>query len=734
MNHKVLEKLTLEEKIQWSSGRSLWTILGSSKMNMRELILADGPHGLRAYKEKPSNTLFNPDEYAPSTMFPIATAMSSTFNRNLIKEVGASIGKECNHYSVDVLLAPGVNLKRSPLGGRNFEYYSEDPYLTRMMATSYINGVQSQKVGACIKHFALNEQENQRRFIDTIVDERTLHEMYLYPFYHAMKDAKPWAVMSSYNKINGHYASESSYLLKDVLRSKWNYEGVVISDWGAAQDRVKSIKNGLNLEMPGPSEFVTEVNQALKNETLLESELDEILMPLVTLYEKAILNDLQGTKADFDEHHKIAQQVSKEAIVLLENDGTLPLEKKSKIAVIGGFADNPRINGGGSATLLPHTLENPLESLQKQFTVDFAQGYNEDDTSKEMLSKVQEVVLKNDIVIYFTGTTPSLETEGKDRAHMGLPQAHIDVFNVIKQYNKKVIVILNNGSSLDLRPILNDSNAIIESWLLGSANAEALVSVLTGDTNPSGRLSETFPICLEHTPHAPFFPSKQDEVNYVGDIIRNGYRYYDTHNYPVQYPFGYGLSYTTFEYSELKLSTNSIQNNEDLEVSLTVTNTGNQAGQEVVQLYVKDNESYYPRPEKELKEFTKVRLQPGEVKEVSFTLSKEAFSFYSPDLEDFVVEEGYFTILVGKNVQDICLSEKVFYRNSNPIRTNLTLHHPLKNFAIYKPNAFNNLVEKYRSFPWYEVEEPTQRVLNRIKSQFKLTDSEFIELKDSLLK
>ncbi|MDC0559169.1 glycosyl hydrolase, partial [Candidatus Izimaplasma bacterium] len=355
----LLKKLSVEEKINLTSGHGMWTSVGNDTIQTRNLVFADGPHGVRVYKKTPGTEGFNENEKAPSTLFPSAAAMASTFNPNLIYNVGKTIAKECNHYNVDVLLGPGVNLKRSPLGGRNFEYYSEDPYLTGIIATNFINGVQSEGVGACIKHFALNEQENLRRFISSEADERTIHELYLLPFEMAIKNAKPSSIMGSYNKVNGHYACESQYLLKDVLREQWGYKGLVMSDWGGVQNKVKSIKNGMNLEMPGNSEFNEEVRIALKNNELTEQELDDSLLPVFDLYDFCEENPNKGKDTDFEKNHNFASKVSEEAIVLLENDGILPLKKGIKLGVIGDFAQNPRINGGGSASLKSYKIDKP---------------------------------------------------------------------------------------------------------------------------------------------------------------------------------------------------------------------------------------------------------------------------------------------------------------------------------------------------------------------------------------
>lgn len=729
---ELLNKLSIDEKINWTSGQNLWYCLGHEALGIDQLLLADGPHGVRVYLEDASSHHLNFDALKKSTLFPSATSLGATFNEELVYQAGETIAKECNMFNVDMLLGPGVNLKRSPLGGRNFEYYSEDPFLTGTMASAFINGVQSQKVGACIKHFALNEQETQRRFIDTIASKRVLHEFYLKPFKMAIDKAKPKAIMSSYNKINGDYASESNYLLKEVLRDKWQYEGVVISDWNAVQNKVKSIKNGMNLEMPGPSEFNNEVKEALANKRLTEKEIDESLIPLLNFYEATKKNDLKGTKVSLEDHHLIAREVANEAIVLLENDGILPLEKHKKVLVVGEFAEKPRINGGGSVTLKPFNTEIPLTYLSEVFDVVYAKGYEEENTSKELLEEIKTKAINCETIMFFTGTTSKLESEGRERPHMQIPSGHQTVYKTIESLHKNVITVLNNGSAINTTPLMS-SNAIVESWFLGGANAQPLVDVLIGKINPSGRLSETFPLRLENTPHYGYFPSEQDAVNYASDLINNGYRYYDTHELPVRYPFGYGKSYTAFTYSDITTDKKTYTDSETVSVSMTLKNTGNYKGKEVVQLYVSDIDSYYPRPKKELKAFKKVELSPNEQTKLTFTLDKNNFAVYAEDFDDFRVESGEFKLLIGRNVRDIELEKTIMIQSDKKLRKNLTINHPIKNFKKYKPEKFAKVVKQYRKFPWHEEEEPTIRVLKRIKKEFNLDNQAFTKIIDELL-
>ena len=711
-----MKNIPLKAKVKLTSGQGNWHFFESEFVKGRQINVADGPHGVRVYGETVQDGDFLSKRYLkPATLFPSASAMASTWNPALIEEAGSTIGRECKHHQVDVLLGPGINLKRSPLGGRNFEYYSEDPYLTSKIGEHFVKGVQSQDVGACIKHFALNEQETMRRFVDVKINQRTLHEMYLYPFYKIIKTANPWMVMSSYNKINGDYASESSYLLQDVLRKDWGYDGVVVSDWGAVQDKVKSLKNGMNIEMPGPSSFEEETIKALENQSLTETELDASLEPLFDLHEKVkAIKQLQNI--DLDAHHKIAKKVAQEAIVLLENDGVLPIKDTTKTyGMIGQFAKKPRINGGGSATVKPYHQETPFEAFSNALEhLIYADGYEENVTNETLLNEAVNVAKQSDIVFYFTGTTEAIETEGKDREHITLPEGHQTVFEAIRNANKNIIVILSNGSALDLRDIKQHSRAILETWFLGGAAGEAIIDIILGRISPSGRLQETFPLKLEHTPHFGTFPQLV-EVDYNQDLILNGYRYYDTKDYPVLYPFGYGLSYSDIVYKDFSFKINASTPESFVTVTLSLENKSNISSFETVQVYIGSNIKHLIKPKKELKSFKKIWCEANQTTPVEINIPLDAFETYSETEAQFVVYNGAYDIYIGKNSRDIENINRIQITEQKPFAPKMTLEYPVKFLKLFYPDWYRYIEDNFRKLWWHESEEPIWRIIDRYK-------------------
>ncbi len=711
-----LKKIPLEEKIKLTSGQANWHLFNSPFVEGRQINVADGPHGVRVYGKPVKDGDFLGKRYLqPTTLFPSASAMASTWNQSLIEEVGRTIGRECRHHQVDVLLGPGMNLKRSPLGGRNFEYYSEDPYLTSKIGEHFVQGVQAEQVGACIKHFGLNEQETMRRFVDVKVDERTMHEMYLYPFYKVIKKAQPWMIMSSYNRLNGDYASEASYLLQDVLRTQWGYKGVVVSDWGAIQDKVKSIKNGMNIEMPGPSVFDEVVKEALESGTLTEKELDDSLEPVFQLHEKVKPIEKIET-IDLDKHHDVARKVASEAIVLLENDGVLPVKNTNqKVGIIGQFAKEPRTNGGGSATVKPYKQEIPYEAFSKIFTnTVYASGYQENDTSEAMLDEAIKVAKESELIFFFTGTTDIIETEGKDRDHMSLPDGHLQVFEAIRKVNKNIVVLLSNGSALDLRGLIPYSRAILETWFLGGAAAQAIVDIVTGRITPSGRLQETFPLKLEHTPHYGTFPPLVS-VNYHQDLIMNGYRYYDTHEYDVLYPFGYGLSYADIIYKAVSWTINQANDKAFVTADITLENRSDIDAYETVQIYIGTQINHLIKPRKELKAFDKCYIKAKETKQVSIEIPLDAFETYDETHHNFVVYNGKYKVSVARHSREVYDTTTVEIANQINYIPRITFEYPVKFLELYYPQWFDYIEKHYRALWWHEKEEPIWRILDRYK-------------------
>ncbi len=720
-----MKKIPLEEKVKLTSGQGNWHFFESEHVEGRRINVADGPHGVRVYAKPVKDGDFLSKRYLePATLFPCASAMGSTWNRRLIENVGRTIGKECRHHQVDVLLAPGMNLKRSPLGGRNFEYYSEDPFLTSEMGQAFVRGVQSENVGACIKHYGLNEQETMRRFVDVRIDERTMHEMYLYPFYHVIKKENPWMVMSSYNKLNGDYASESAYLLQDVLRERWGYRGVVVSDWGAVQDKVKSIKNGMNIEMPGPSHFEDQVKDALQEGTLTEEALDKSLEPLFALHEK--VKPIKRLKTiDLDEHHAFARQVASEAIVLLENDGILPVkDKEQKIGIIGKFAKEPRINGGGSSTVQPYKQEVPLIEFSKIFENHaYADGYHENDTSETLIDEAVDVARESDTVFFFTGTTETIETEGKDRDHMMLPQGHLEVFDAIRKANRNIVVILSNGSALDLRELRAHSRAMLETWFLGGAAANAVLDIITGKTSPSGRLQETFPLKLKNTPHYATFPPLIS-VDYHKDLIMNGYRHYDTHDYEVLYPFGYGLSYADIAYKTIDWKINEPDAQAFVRIEVVLENKSDIDAYETVQVYVTTRIETLVKPLKELRAFEKVLVAAKKTEKVRITLPLEAFETYDETRHDFVVYNGDYEISVARHSREIHGTKTVSITKQDTYRPPITLDYPVKFLELYLPQWHEYIEKNYRPLRWHETEEPIWRILDRYKRHKAISEED----------
>ncbi|RKS99883.1 glycoside hydrolase family 3 C-terminal domain-containing protein [Flavobacterium sp. 123] len=676
---KLVAKMTLEEKASLCSGETAWSTKAIARLGIPSIFMTDGPHGLR------KAVGFDFTNSVPATCFPTASAVASSWNPALAQKMGEALGIESQANDVQILLGPGVNMKRSPLGGRNFEYFSEDPILAGTIATGYINGVQSQGVGTSIKHFAANSQETERMSNSSNVDERTLNEIYFPAFEMAVKNAQPWTVMCSYNKLNGVYASENGYLLTQTLKDKWGLKGFVVSDWGAVNERVAGVDAGLNLEMPASGGFNDKkIVEAVKKGTLSEARLDQIVTELLAVTLKAKDSHKKGIVVDKVKNNELARQVSGECIVLLKNDNAiLPLKSSlKKIAIVGDFAKNPRYQGAGSSQVRPTQILNALTELQKlakgtEFS--FSSGYNTAGETDE--AKIAEAVqnAKNaELVILFAGLPDSYESEGYDRANLDMPAGHNKLIAEVAKVNKNVVVVLMNGAAVSM-PWKNDVSAIVEAYLGGQAGGGAIADILTGKVNPSGKLSETFPARVEDTPAAIDFPSRDGNANY-GEGIFIGYRYYDKKKIEPIFPFGYGLSYTTFGYSDINTNTTSAKDSDDITISVKVKNTGKIAGKEVVQLYVHEQETEIARPENELKHFEKVSLLPGEEKTVSFKLTSRDFAYYNAKSHDWVVKSGKFDVLVGSSSRNLSLKQTIDIQSTRPAKVVLTRESLFKEF------------------------------------------------------
>ncbi|MGG1514583.1 glycoside hydrolase family 3 C-terminal domain-containing protein [Paenibacillus oryzisoli] len=696
-----IRQMTIEEKISLLAGATFWTTQAIERLQLPSITLTDGPHGLRLSAGTDMGDMLS--QTKPATAFPIEAAMAATWNEALIQEAGAVIAEECQHYDVGILLGPGLNGKRSPLGGRNFEYFSEDPFLTGKMGTAFVKGVQQGGVGTSIKHFVANEQETNRMVVSSEVDERALRELYMLPFEMVVKDAKPWTVMCAYNRVNGTHMANHNRLLNGVLKEEWQFDGLVMSDWGAVVDKAASVRGGLDLEMPGPGTRDAEVLAAYRQGTLSEQVIDEHVRRVLTVIDNVLANKRNVPELDVDGHHTVARKVAEEAIVLLKNaEGILPLAKNSKVAVLGQFAMEPRFQGGGSSHMNPVRLDIPYGEISNYAQAVYAAGYDETD----MEASIQEAcraAADQDAVIVFVGTTERIESEGYDRTDLHIPSSHTRLIEAVSSVNPNVIVVVNSGSATDIGTYDERCKAILQAWLPGQAGGSALANILFGQVNPSGKLSETFPLALEHNPSYLSFPGNVKQVTYAESIF-TGYRYYDKKRLEVKYPFGHGLSYTAFEYANLRLSAKRLQNGDTLKVMVDVKNIGSRTGQEVVQVYVHDLVSSVPKVVKELKGFVKLELAPGETKTAEIELNERAFAHYVEHLGRFAVESGEFEILVGASSRDIRLSQDVEFQAAEDVREPLTLEHSLQ--AWLKDDRHTEKVEHVLSQMKIEPDNP----------------------------
>lgn len=656
----IIAQMTLEEKAGMCSGLDFWHLKGAKRLGIPSVMVCDGPHGLRKQDDKADHLGIN--DSIKAVCFPPACLSACSFDRKLLYDLGERIGKEAQANDVSVVLGPAVNIKRSPLCGRNFEYMSEDPYLAGELSAAFIQGVQSQHVGTSIKHFAANSQEHCRMSNSSEVDERTLREIYLSAFETAVKKAQPATVMASYNRINGVYASENPWLLTSVLRDEWGFKGYVMSDWGAVNDRIDALSAGLELEMPASGGFGDQkIIDAVKNGTLDVSVLDRAVERILN-----VIFDWTAHKKTMpftmEEDHEFSKIAAEQSMVLLKNKNVLPLLSSEKIAVIGEFAMKPRYQGGGSSHVNSFRVTNIFDVMETcpdiKNNITYAKGFSsEKDEYDEVLVNEALLAAKSaDKVVVFAGLPESFESEGYDRKHMRLPECQNQLISEILKIQSKVIVVLHNGSPVEM-PWVDDVQGIIEAYLGGQAAGEAIFDILYGNVNPSGKLAETLPIKLSDNPS--FLNFAEDDKTFYHEGVFVGYRYYDTKEMDVLFPFGHGLSYTTYTYSNLKLDKDTLIDTETLQVSVDITNSGTVAGKEVVQLYVSDLTGAVRRPQKELKGYEKIFLNPGETKTVTFTLDKRSFAWFNTDLKDWYAASGNYRILIGASSRDVRLSADI---------------------------------------------------------------------------
>ncbi len=677
----LVAKMTLEEKASLCSGGTFWTTKAVPRLGIPAIYMTDGPHGVRkAQGSGFANSI-------PATCFPTASALSSSWNRSLIKEVGVALGEECQAMDIQILLGPGVNIKRSPLGGRNFEYFSEDPVLAGKLASSFIQGVQSQGVGTSMKHFAANSQEYDRMTMSSNVPEKTLHEIYLRAFEIAVREAQPWTVMCAYNKLDQTYCSENEKLLTDILKKSWSFQGIVVSDWGSVNDRAAGVKAGMHLEMPSSRGINDKkIVEAVQGRKLEVARLDEIVVNLLEIILKAKESHKENATYDAQKHHDLARKVAGECLVLLKNENNiLPIsDKTDKIAVIGDFAQKPRFQGSGSSQVRPTQTANLLEEWKKiapkNTNFSFASGYEESgETSEKLINEAVEAAKKSSVAVLLVGLPEIFESEGYDRDNIDLPEGHTRLIEAVTAAQPNTVVVLMNGSAVAM-PWAQKPKAIIEAWLTGQGGSGAIADVLTGKVNPSGKLSETFAKRLEDTPAFIDFPAKNGVATY-GEGLFVGYRHYDKRKIEPQFPFGFGLSYTTFEYKKMGTKSKVFFENDNLEVSVTVKNTGKVAGSEVVQLYVHQQNPTLIRPINELKQFEKVALAAGEEKTITFQLNRRDFAQYNDAAHDWLITTDQYDILAGSSSRNLPLQQTVSVKAAMTFFPKLTRNSTLQDFG-----------------------------------------------------
>ena len=693
---ELVSQMTLEEKASLTSGADFWHTESIERLGIKKSMVSDGPHGLRKQEVKGDHLGLN--DSIEAVCFPAGCALAASFNKDLVTKMGEALGNECQAEGVSVILGPAVNIKRSPLCGRNFEYYSEDPLVASEIASAMIKGVQSKNVGTSIKHFLANNQEHRRMSSSSEVDERTLREIYLAAFEGAVVKEKPWTVMCSYNKINGVYAAENKKYLTDVLRNEWGFDGYVVSDWGAVNNRVKDLEAGLDLEMPGTGGVSDKlIVEAVKNGSLDEEILNKACERILNIVYRFEENRDNNAVFDRDLDHELARKVAEETIVLMKNDSILPLDKNDKIAFIGKFAAKPRYQGGGSSHINSHKVVSAMDEVKGMENITYAQGYidEKDEIVEELINEAVEAAKKSKIAVVFAGLPDNFESEGYDRTHMKMPNCQNALIDAVCKVQPNTVVVLHNGSPVEM-PWKDKVKGIVEAYLGGQAIGSAVVDVLFGKVNPSGKLPETFPLKLEDNPSYLYYFGEGDKVEYREGVFV-GYRYYETKKVDVLFPFGHGLSYTNFKYSNITISDDNIKDTDTVTVTVDVTNTGDVLGKEVVQLYVSPKNNKIIRPVKELKGFEKIALEPGETKTVSFILNKRSFAYWNMEIHDWHVESGKYDILIGKSVSDIVLSREISVTSTVRIPKTYTLD-----------SIFGDLME----------DEKAMAVLNPLLGQF----------------
>jgi beta-glucosidase len=683
INH-IISQMTLEEKVAMTRGRDYWNTEAIERLGVPSICMTDGPHGVRL--QAGGGDLSDFFNSRKATCFPLACAIASSWDTGLAEEMGEAIAEECQALGVHIILGPGANIKRTPLCGRNFEYYSEDPVLTGEMGAAFVRGVQSQGVGTSVKHFACNNQEYERMTISAEVDERTLRETYLAGFERIITKSEPWTVMGSYNRLNGVSVCENHYLLTEILKKEWGFRGLVVSDWSAVNFKEKVLEAGLDLEMPGYGGSGDEKIIQLVKSGQLDQVLDEAVRRILRIVFMAVGAGKKEGTFDIDAHHTLARKMAGECIVLLKNTAAmLPLDRKKldSLAVIGGFARTPRYQGAGSSKVNPTKLDTAYVEISKllenRVELAYAEGYSEkDEVDEKLIREAVERAQEADVAVVFAGLPSPYESEGYDRSHMDLPPSHTKLIEEVCRVQPNTVVVLSNGSAVTM-PWVDLPKAILEAWVTGQASGGAVADVLFGRVNPSGKLPETFPVRLEDTPAYLNYPGEEDRVRY-GEGLFVGYKYYEKKKIKPLFPFGFGLSYTTFEYRDLKLSQSTITDQDILRVSLKVKNTGKMAGKEIVQLYVRDEKSRLIRPEKELKAFAKVALEPGEEKEVCFELSGRDWAYYDSARKMWYIESGTFEILIGSSSDDLRGKAQVYMDSGQKLEMTFHKFLPIKHF------------------------------------------------------